>query len=891
VIGKTLGCYSVTAKLGAGGMGEVYRAHDTKLNRDVALKVLPADVAADPDRLARFRREAQLLAALNHPNIGHIYGFEEDAVAGAPSTGPGATTHALVLELVNGPTLADRIAQGPIDLDESLAIARQITLALEAAHDRGIIHRDLKPANIKVQPDGTVKVLDFGLAKALEPVTASGVEADNSPTLTNRATMMGVILGTAAYMAPEQAKGKVVDKRADTWSFGVVLYEMLTERRLFRGADVTDTLVEVLKTDPDWSALPESTPVSIRRLLRRCLERDREKRLHDIADARLEIDEAASHPDATIEPAVRQSFSRERWLWMLATGALAVALAVMAGTRRSDVAPPLELHVQLLTPPFGGNPVATFSLSPDGRTLAFLATTEGKTRIWTQQLNREDAHALDGTDDAVSVLWSDDGRSLIFARARAMQEIDAAGGVVRARPDLPFAGFGASWNSNGVALFGPANAAPISRRSADGVVTPATRIVAPQIGHRFPLLLPDGKHFLFLAAGPPDVQGIYVSSLDSLDVKRIAVADTAPNVLPPDWLFFGLADTLYAQRLNPASWEPVGKPIFVADQVQQQRNVFGSIAVATSRSGVLAYRKTALPRHQLTWMDRSGRAVGTVGEIDATEILPAASIARLSPDGRTIALNHRVNGLSSIWTIENQAHGVMQQFTSNQTNALYPVWSPDGTRVAFQSSRRGGGFYDLYVKSFGGTGAESPLLESADNKTLNDWSRDGRFVLMSVQFHQEVQRDIWAVPMTGDNRTPFAVSADPADEIAARFSPDGHWIAYQANTGGGFDVYIRPFPGPGRSVQISSGGGIAADWSADGREVLYLSRDHHLIAVPVTLSANGTVGRGAPVSLFALRSGSSFFAAPDGRFLIDLMLEDAATPPINLIFNWAGPRQ
>jgi Tol biopolymer transport system component len=869
-------------------MGEVYRAHDTKLNRDVALKVLPADVAADPDRLARFRREAQVLAALNHPNIGHIYGFEEDAIAGAPSSGSRATTHALVLELVDGPTLADRIAQGPIELDEALAIARQISLALEAAHARGIIHRDLKPANIKIQPDGTVKVLDFGLAKALEPATGSGVDTDNSPTLTNRATMMGVILGTAAYMAPEQAKGKIVDMRADVWSFGVVLYEMLTGRRLFRGADVTDTLVEVLKTDPDWSALPASTPASIRRLLRRCLERDREKRLHDIADARLEIDEAASRADATIESAVRPSFTRERWLWALVTGALLVALAIVLGTRRSDVGSAPEVHVQLLTPPFGGGAIAAFSLSPDGRTLAFLATTEGKTRIWTRQLNREDAHALDGTDDAGAVFWSDDGRSLIFARARTMHEIDATGGVPRARPDLPLAGFGASWNSNGVALFGPANAAPISRRSADGAVTPATRLVAPQIGHRFPLLLPDGKHFLFLAAGPPDVQGIYLGSLDSLDAKRIAAADTAPNFLAPDWLIFGLADTLYAQRLEITSWEPVGKRVFVADQVQQQRNVFGSIAVATSPSGVLAYRKTALPRHQLTWLDRSGHVVATVGDIDTAEIHPAASIARLSPDGRTIAFNRRANGLNSIWTIENEAHGVMQQFTSSQTNALYPVWAPDGTRIAFQSSRRGGGFYDLYVKSFGGTGAESPLLESADNKTLNDWSRDGRFVLMSVQFHQEVQRDIWALPMTGDSRTPFAVSADPADEIAARFSPDGHWIAYQANTGSGFDVYVRPFPGPGRSVQISSGGGSAADWSADGREVLYLSRDHHLMAVPVTLSATGTVERGAPVSLFELRSGSSFSAAPDGRFLVDLVLEDAQTPPINLIFNWAG---
>jgi serine/threonine protein kinase/Tol biopolymer transport system component len=871
-------------------MGEVYRAHDTKLNRDVALKVLPADVAADPDRLARFRREAQVLAALNHPNIGHIYGFEEDAVAGAPSTGPGATTHALVLELVDGPTLADRIAQGPIDLDEALSIARQIALALEAAHARGIIHRDLKPANVKVQPDGTVKVLDFGLAKALEPVAGSRVDADNSPTLTNRATLMGVILGTAAYMAPEQAKGKVVDKRADTWSFGVVLYEMLTGRRLFSGADVTDTIAEVLKTDPDWSALPASTPPSIRRLLRRCLERDREKRLHDIADARLEIDEAASGTASPAEPAVRSSIGRERWLWALVTGALIVALAIVAASRDAIEAPQPELLLQLTTPPFPPGSLPTFALAPDGRTIAYLVASEGKTGIWLRQFNREDAHPLDGTEGAVSVYWSDDGRSVLFSRGGAMLEIDASGGVARARSDLIVAGFGSSWNAQGVVLAAPANAAPILRQRNGSAPVPATRLVPPLIGHRFPLLLPDGKHFLYLAAGTPEVQGIYVGTLDSLDAKRLVAADTEPKFLSPDWLLFGLADTLYAQRLDLTSWAPIGKPMFVTDQVLQNRNVFGNMAVTTSRSGVLAYRKVMLPRHQLTWLDRNGRATATVGDIDTAEVVTGSG-PRLSPDGRTIALVRRVNGVTSVWTIENQPHGLMQRFTSNQANTLSSVWAADGRRIAFQSSRRGGGLYDLYVQSFGGDGAESPLIESPDNKLLTDWSRDNRFVLFSVQFHQAVQRDIWALPLTGDDRKPFAVSADPGDEIGARFSLDSHWIAYQLNEGTGPEIYVRPFPGPGRSFLISSGGGTLPEWGPDDRDVFYLSRDNHLMAVPVTLAGNGTVERGAPVSLFALRPGSLYSVGPDGRFLVNLILEDAPPAPINLIFNWAGPRQ
>ncbi|HUL74865.1 MAG TPA: protein kinase [Vicinamibacterales bacterium] len=889
MIGRTIGPYECVAKLGEGGMGEVYRARDTRLNRDVALKVLPAGVAAAPDRLARFRREAQVLAALNHPNIGQIYGFEEGSTAGA--SGPSeAVTRALVLELIEGPTLAERLAHGPLAPREALAIARQIALALEVAHAHGIVHRDLKPANIKVQDNGAVKVLDFGLAKALEPAGGSSPDSENSPTLTNRATMTGVILGTAAYMAPEQARGKTVDKRADVWSFGVVLYEMLAGRRLFRGADVTDTIAEVLKTDPDWSALPASTPASIRTLLRRCLERDRDKRLHDIADARLEIEDAASGPAAAPEPAVRPSIGRERWLWALATAALVVALLTTIASRRSADAPQPELRVEVVTPPFFTPGAPAFALSPDGQTIAYLAITGGKSRIWIRQLSRDDAHAIDGTEGALSVNWPGDGRSVLFVRGGVMQEVDVGGGAPRARQDLPGGGFGASWNSAGVVLHAPANAAPISRLSSGSAPVPATRLVPPQVGHRFPLFLPDGRHFLYLAAGPPDVQGLYLGSLDSLDAKRVVVADTAPSFLPPYWIVFGLADTLYAQRVDLARWEPIGKPVFIADQVLQVRNVFGAVAVATSASGVLAYRKAVLPPHQLTWLDRSGRTISTIGDIDTAELVLAAS-PRLSPDGRTIALVRRLSGQTSIWTIENQAHGVMQRFTSNQNNALYPVWTPDGTRIAFQSSRRGGGFYDLFVKSFGADGAESPLMESADNKTMNDWSRDNRFALVTVQFHQEVQRDIWALPVAGDDRKPFAVSADPADEIAGRFSPDAHWIAFQSNDGTGPEIYVRPFPGPGRAFRISSEGGAAPEWGRDGREVFYLSRDNHLMAVPVTLLANGMVERGAPATLFALRAGSSYSVGPDGRFLVNLVLEDAPTPPINLIFNWAGLRQ
>ena len=874
MVGRTIGPYQVVAKLGEGGMGVVYRAHDPKLNRDVAIKIIPPVFASDAERLSRFRREAQVLAALNHPNIAQIYGVEE--------TGDGP---ALVLELVDGPTLSTRIAAGPLDVGDAMSIARQIALAFEAAHAQGIIHRDLKPANVKVRDDGSVKVLDFGLAKALEAPALARGDAANSPTITNRATALDVILGTAAYMAPEQAKGRQVDKRADIWAFGVVLYEMLAGRRLFRGEAVTDTLAEVLKSDPDWEALPRGVPSAIRRLLRRCLERNPGKRLHDIADARLDLEEALAAPAAVAEQAASRVAGRERLLWVAGTVVTGVVAAVAAlSLNRGTVEAP-ETRLQLVTSGADtlGGPL-NFALSPDGRSLAYWVPAGARSRLWLRPFGTEQPHELQGSDNAgpSQLAWSPDGRSILYLDGPTLKEVAVDGSGAqpwRAR----VAGFGFARNADGLLLFAPANASPLSKVSAEGgTPEPATRVTPPQMGHRYPYFLPDGRRFLLLVTGPPGVQGIYHGSLDSLEVQRLVDADTAAVFLPPDVVVFGRQDSLFGQRVNVDTLAPVGEPGLIAESVVQNRGVFGSVALSAAASGTLAYRPAQFPPRRLVWRDRTGKVIGYVGEVDTAE----GGDVRLSPDERTIALLRRVNGNTDVWTIANMLQGALQRVTFDAAVEAQPVWSPDGSQIAYQSSRRGGGFYDLYRKTVGGE--ESVLLTALDNKTMNDWSRDNRYVLFTLQGRQQVARDLWTLPLDGD-RQAFAVTNTPADETTGRLSPDSRWVAYQSNAAGaGLDVYVRRFPDPGREYRISTDGGIQPRWRGDGRELYYIDRQDYFVAVAIGTTAKGdAVEHGAPIRLFRLTTGSSVAPSRDGqRFLINEVLEDLPIAPLTIVLNW-----
>ena len=880
VSGSKLGAYEIVVLLGAGGMGEVYRATDTTLKRGVAVKVLPAALASDPDRLSRFQREAEVLASLNHPHIAAIYGFEK-------SSG----LHALVMELVEGPTLADRIASGPIPLREALPIARQIADALEAAHGQGIVHRDLKPANVKVRPDGTVKVLDFGLAKAMEPPPGSSPSVSMSPTITTPAvTQAGMILGTAAYMAPEQARGATIDKRADLWAFGVVLWELLTARRLFEGATVSDTLAAVLKTEPDWNALPHSTPPAIRRLLRRCLEKDHKRRLADAADARIEIDEAQAEV-LSPAPVTHTSSRRHRWLAWLSVPVIAAIVGAAFVLGRWDGAPsttPLpEMRVEINTPPTT-DPTA-LAISPDGQTLAFMATSGGQPRLWLRPFNAVSPRALPGTEGASFPFWSPDGEFVAFFADGQLKQIGIDGGSPRMLANAP-GGVGGTWGPDGVILFSMLGT-PIFRVSErGGDPAPATRLGAQQGAHYLPQFLPDGRHFLYWAQSGREPNGVYVGQLDGPETRRLLDADFPAVYAPPDHLLFVRQGTLLGQRFDRTQLALVGTPFPVAAQVTSSSNNLRA-AVSTSASGLIAYRTGSAGggERQLTSFDRSGHPLANVaGAFGNTQLSPS-----LSPDGRRVATFRALNGNVDVWLLDVE-RGVPTRFTFDSADDVLPVWSRDGSRIVFNSNRKG--VHDLYVKSASGAGGEEALLlQTAQNKQATDWSPDGRFLLYSTV--DPIRNfDIWALPLDGD-RKPFPVVQTEFEEHGAQFSPDGKWIAYVSIKSGRYEVYVRPFDqGNGSETRVSTDGGDQVRWRPDGKELFFVAPDRQLMAVPIRLGPDSqTLETGTPVPLFETRVGGwagglpgpQYVVSPDGRrFLMNTLREEAITSPITVILNW-----
>jgi Tol biopolymer transport system component len=664
--GMRIGAYEVTALIGEGGMGRVFRARDTRLKRDVAVKVLPDAFAADTDRLTRFHREAEALASLNHSNIASIHDVID--VGGSP---------VLVMELVEGETLADAIRRGPLAEDEALGIARQIADALEAAHDRGILHRDLKPANIKVTADGHVKVLDFGLAKIRNPLVGPDLSA--SPTIMTSGA--GVILGTAAYMSPEQARGKAVDRTADVWAFGCVLYEMLAGRAVFEGETAAEVLGGVFKQEPDWSRLPADTRPAIRHLLRHCLQKDRRQRLKDIGDARLEIEEASTSP-RTAGADVRQKPRRsERWAWTAAAALTVVASLAVAWAVR-PAAPPPEMRVEITTPP--STDLVSMALAPDGQSLVYVAAVDGLPRLWLRPLGAS-ARPLAETDGASFPFWSPDSRSIGFFAEGKMKRIDI-GGAAPQTVATAGAGRGGTWNRDGVILFVPNAVSPIYRVSAAGGAAVAlTRVKRPQQNsHRFPAFLPDGRHFLFHVNGDADARGIYIGSLDGSDPVRLCDADSGPSLGPFGRLLFVRQNALFAQQLDVDRLTLVGSPVSIATSVAFGGQN-GAAAVTVSAAGSIAYRSgAAAGARQFLWFDRTGKQVGEIGRPDIESPFDPA----LSPDGRRLALSRTAGGNSDVWLMD-VARGVLGRFTVDTAIDNYPVWSPDGSRLVFVSGRRG----------------------------------------------------------------------------------------------------------------------------------------------------------------------------------------------------------
>jgi eukaryotic-like serine/threonine-protein kinase len=870
--GTHLGPYKIQSALGAGGMGEVYRAHDAKLDRDVALKVLPEAFTLDPDRLARFEREARVLASLNHPNIAAIYGFEESDT----SSGSGhAAVQALVLELVEGPTLADRIAQGPVPIEEALPIARQIAEALGAAHEAGIIHRDLKPANIKLRPDGTVKVLDFGLAKALEPTSAIGIDLTASPTITTPAmTRIGAILGTAPYMSPEQARGVAADKRSDVWAFGCVLYEMLTGEQLFRGETITDVLAAVVKSEPDWSRVPLRT----RRLLRSCLEKEPRRRLQAISDAWLVMDETAQESQS--------AHWGYRVAWLAAGAFALVAAAALWTLWRQPVVEERALQFHINPPPetrFQPGIAGGSSISPDGRTVVFVAISGGP-KLFIRRLDSLTPRELPGTTGAAFPFWAPDGRSVGFFAEGKVKQIDVSGGppVVIAAAPIPRGG---TWGPDGTILFSDSVGALKQVAASGGTPAPLTKLdlANGETSHRWPQFLPGGRRFLYwVLSSKPNRTGVYLGSLDRPHEKVFVVESRSAGAYSPargkdqGYLLWVREKGLVGQPFDPERVQLSGGPVSIAgaESVGSVLGV-GKPLFSLSNEGTLLF-SDADEDYQLAWLSREGKALSTVRKPDRY------AAVRISPDGNRAAMSLiDSSGQRDIWTME-LARGLPNRLTYD--GGFVPVWSPDGHRIAYHHASQ----TELFIVAAGG-GDRQKMLESQDTVYINDWSPDGR-LLMYTKISTATLHDLLVLPTSGD-RTPVPVLVTPFDELHGQFFPDGKWIAYTSNESGQEEIYVRSLPAK-ESTRVSSSGGSYPRWRADGKELFYRSLDGRLMAVSVA-----TVGErlefGTPVGLMPIVEPLGTFAypydlGPNGEKILALTLAGGEHNVITLtvIVNW-----
>ena len=874
--GTRLGVYEVTALLGEGGMGQVYRATDTRLKRQVAIKILPPSVAADHDRLARFQREAEMLASLNHPNIAGIYGLEESG---------GAT--ALVMELVEGDDLSQRIARGAIPLDEALPIAKQIAEALEAAHEQGIIHRDLKPANIKVRADGTAKVLDFGLAKAVEPVAAMSSSQSMSPTITTPAmTELGVILGTAAYMSPEQARGKAADRRTDIWGFGCVLFEMLTGRRAFDGEGVTDTLARILEREPDWTAIPPNTPASIRALLQRCLRKDPQKRLRDIADARLDIEDGdpvriSNSPDTRIHDGSSALRRRERLVWITAAflvGSVLAAgsLAVWQRRTAATVGDSVEFEIGPAPGSQFPRPVPDFVLAPDGSHLAMVALTERGSALWVKRMDSSEYRPLPGTQGAVHPFWSPDSRQIGFFAESKLKTVGLTG-------DAPFevgeatsgfyGGGGGAWNQDDVILL-KSRAGPLQKVSATGgTPTAVTTLKGAETEHLWPSFLPDGQHFLFLAVGPGLPQ-LHVGSLTSMDPTPVGTIRSSAVYSAGHLLF--VQGGLMAQPFDLRSRQLTGEPYPLS---QQMYLLFGRGAYSVSETGLLGYTAPAAGfQVLLTLMDRAGKPVGTVGDQGAYFNLG------LSPeDGRLAVSSRAPGGNVDVWVIDLAPGGDKIRVTTDPGGEFDPAWSSDGKYLAFNSSRSG--FYSLYRRRSDGSGSDELVAEAGTGGMMApNWSPDGKFIIFNYR------QDLWIQSLEGAQK-PSVFVQTPFNETSPAFSPDGRWIVYASDRTGRPELYVRPFPSKEPEQKISRDGGRFPRWRSDD-EIFFLALDGMLMSARFD-AAKGSLEM-IPQPLFqtgltAVNHNNPYDVATNGqRFLIPVSREPPGARPITIVTNWTA---
>ena len=868
--GERLGPYEILEQIGAGGMGEVYRAHDTRLRRDVALKV------SHQQFTERFEREARAIAALNHPNICSLF-----------DVGP----NFLVMEYVEG-----EAPQGPIPLEEALRIARQIADALSEAHEKGITHRDLKPANVRIKPDGTVKVLDFGLAKMSEPKEgASGAQATQSPTLSMAATQAGMILGTAAYMAPEQAKGKPVDRRADIWAFGVVLHELLTGRRIFEGEDVTETMAAVVLKEPQW----DGVPVEVRRLLKKCLEKDPKKRLRDIGDVWELLDEPATRTES---PPQVENLPRPKWPWAVA-GVMTLALAALAFLHFRETPPPEHILSYTLTPPDGVQNIHSFAVSPDGRTIVMAAAVNGKRQLWQRPLDALQWQPMPSTDGGAYPFWSPDSRNIAFFAGGKLRRIAASGGPSQPVCDAAD-GRGGSWNRDDVIVFSPTPQDTAVQRvpAGGGVPVDVTRTKGV---YRFPRFLPDGRHFLYLVSGStPEKNGTYVSTLDGTENRRVLADNSSVEFALSaagrlGHLLFIRENTLMAQPFDSGNTQLAGDVYPVGEGVNFT-SVNNFAPVTASGNGVLLYWTGggggAGGTNQIVWYDRTGKLLETVVP-PGPVLMPA-----ISPDEKTIAFSRGDSGSANRDIIlRDLGRQNDRRLTTDASANITPFFSPDGDRVVFRSNRDGH-LGDLYQRASTGSGRDELLLSTPGAKMVDHWSRDGRFMVYTEQ-DPKAKNDLWVLPMGPDGKPsgkPMPFVHSEFNEGHGQLSPDSRWMAYTSDKTGQPEVYVQPFPSADNELRISTGGGQQPRWRGDGKELFYATPDGKLTAVTVTAMPGPKpfLKAGAPLALFDAHFSSqtqNFFnydVTADGkRFLVAANPSAASsagpsTPPLTVRVNW-----
>lgn len=894
------GPYEIVSLIGVGGMGEVYRARDTKLGRDVAIKVLPAAFSADVDRLRRFEQEAQAVGALNHPNVLVIYHVETHE--GAPY---------IVSELLEGETLRERMNGKSLPQRKAIDYALQTAHGLAAAHEKGIVHRDLKPENLFVTKDGRVKILDFGLAKLTG--AADGTHSQTEVPTRRIDTDPGVVMGTLGYMSPEQLRGRVADHRSDIFSFGAIFYEMLSGKRAFHGESTADTMSAVLREDPpDLSSTNKTIAPALERVVNHCLEKNPEERFHSASDLAFAIEALSGTQGsgattistvATIEPS-RFGLSR-RWRdrigWILAALLLVSTLALAALYFRRVEPRPQTMRFNLPVPE-----KATFgeahALAPDGSRLVFVATgAGGVTSLWVRALDTTAARELPGTENGSFPFWSPDSRFIGFFAGNKLKKIDASGGPPQSLADASTEARGGAWGADGAIVFTPGFTSPLYKVSAagGGAATPLTQLdeSRKQTSHRWPFFLPDGRRFLYFSRSTDrEAEGLYVGSLDSsenkflLNTNQLAIYAPATASGATGHLLFIREKTLVAQPFDPVRLQLSGAPLVVAENVLNFPGEGGPSAYASfsvSTNGHLSFQTGQESVTQMGWFDRAGKSLASVGSPgDSHE--PA-----LSPDGKRIVFGRRENQSQDLWMLDT-GRGTTTRFTFDQGVDVCPLWSPDGSRIVFSVAR--GGKFALYQKVSSGAGSDEVLLQTDSNSFPDDWLRmeDGREFILYESEEQLARFGLYILPLFGD-RKPYPFLNTEFNETHAQFSPDGRWVAYVSDESGRAEVYVQSFPVSGGKWQVSTAGGDQPQWRGDGKELFYIAADKKLMAVPLTPGAS--FEHGAPVSLFATRvpttshtdDRNSYIPSPDGqRFFVINLVEEGHTQPINLVLNWAS---